>query len=375
MKPHSPAETIKAALHESLATIGTFEQCALLNYPDYNNIGDHLIWLGEIFYLTDVMQTKIKYTAAGISDFCGETMERQIGDGPILLTGGGNIGDLWCDHQAFREEIIPRYLNRPIIIFPQSIYFANPDNLKRAAKIFNSHPNLILFTRDDYSYGIAAEHFYNCKVLKSPDMAFQMVGMSGLSSNFHRRKSILYHCRTDKELNKDVSPKLDGLPNLITEDWISNRWDKWKFYKLMFKAPKRLPWSIRTAIRLFRDPQRQNLSKPNEWLIWQIQQQFHPYVAKFDKHYDPMIHRASWSMMQSGIFQLNQHRLIITNRLHGHILCILLGIPHIFLGNSYYKNEAFYQAWTHQIPFCKFVKDPSQVELAAQELLRTFQAK
>jgi pyruvyl transferase EpsO len=76
--------------------------------------------------------------------------------------------------------------------------------------------------------------------------------------------------------------------------------------------------------------------------------------------------------MHHGIYQFKQHRLIITNRLHGHILCIIMGIPHIFLPNAYYKNEAFYDTWTYSIPFCRFVKDPSQIKGAAQELLDLF---
>lgn len=73
--------------------------------------------------------------------------------------------------------------------------------------------------------------------------------------------------------------------------------------------------------------------------------------------------------MQMALDQFRQHRLIITNRLHGHILCVLLGIPHIFLANSYHKNESFYETWTHQAPFCRFVKDSTQVKITAQELL------
>ena len=70
-----------------------------------------------------------------------------------------------------------------------------------------------------------------------------------------------------------------------------------------------------------------------------------------------------------AFIQFKKHRLIITNRLHGHILCVLMGIPHVFLANSYHKNESFYQTWTHQIPYCRFVKESAQVEAAMQELL------
>ncbi len=71
--------------------------------------------------------------------------------------------------------------------------------------------------------------------------------------------------------------------------------------------------------------------------------------------------RLSLSLTYSGIRQLKSHRLVISTRLHGHILCLLLGIPNIFLSNSYYKNQSFYEAWNHDVPFSKFVQDVSEV--------------
>ena len=72
--------------------------------------------------------------------------------------------------------------------------------------------------------------------------------------------------------------------------------------------------------------------------------------------------------MHSGIYRVMQGNVVITNRLHGHILCIILGIPHVFLPNSYYKNESFYETWTSQLPYCRFVKEPKQIKAAVQEL-------
>lgn len=374
MKTSIPGN-IKELLHKALGNIGTFEECALLNYPDHPNIGDHLIWLGEVFYLTDVLKTKIKYTAADNRDFSGEVMERQVGKAPIIFHGGGSLGDLWSEHQEFREHIISKYRDRPIIIMPQSIYFASSANLKIAANVFNSHPNLTLFTRDNYSYEFAVKHFCNCQVIKTPDMAFQMVNMPGLTSNPNQKHSILYHCRKDKELNQVSSPTSIELPNLAVEDWVSYKWKNWNSYKSMFRTSQAWPWRIRSIIRLVREGRRRELTNSTEWISWQVRQQFHSYTAKFDTLYNPTMHRISWSLMHSGVYQLRRHRLVITNRLHGHILCILLGIPHVFLSNSYHKNEAFYESWTYQVPFCRFVKETSQVRIAAQELLELFSSQ
>ncbi|WP_375514763.1 polysaccharide pyruvyl transferase family protein [uncultured Nostoc sp.] len=338
MSNSSVVKNIQETLHKELKNIGSFEECSLLNYPDYLNIGDHLIWLGTIFYLTDVLKTKIKYTAAGSEDFSEEVMEKQVGKAPIILQGGGNLGDIWINHQKFREHIISKYRDRPIVIMPQSIYFNSTSNLKKAADIFNSHPNLTLFIRENFSYKIALNYFYKCKIIKIPDMAFCLLNMSCLTSNNTAQKSsILYHCRADEELKQNFSPaSIFELPNVIVEDWVSPEWKIWRSSKSIMETSQTYPDST---------------------------------PAIFDRLYDPDIHRISWILMHKGIDQLRQHRLIITNRLHGHILCILLGIPHIFLANSYHKNESFFETWTHQVPFCRFIKDSSQIKLTAQELL------
>ncbi len=343
---------LKNILHKALGSLKAFEQCALLDYPNYPNIGDHLIWLGEVFYLTDVLKAKINY-ATSADNFSEIQMEKRIGKSPILLQGGGNLGDIWDKHQNFREYIISRYQDRQIIILPQTIYFADPSNLIKTATIFNAHPNLTLFVRDNYSYEIALQYFRNCQVFNVPDMAFQMAGMPGLSFNYHRKHPILYHCRDDKEYNPLFSPKSINIPNLVIEDW--------NFQKNNMRDSK----NFDSKWKGFQE----ETTITTEWISRQIWKCFHPYSSKFYNFYDPFLHLRSWMYMHRGIYQFHQYRLIITNRLHGHILCVLMGIPHIFLPNSYHKNEAFYNTWTYSIPFCKFVKDSSKIKIVAEELL------
>lgn len=290
-------------------------------------------------------------------------MEKQIGKAPIFFHGGGSLGDIWPRHQKFREKIILRYQDRPVIILPQSIYFANKVNFKKAANIFNSHPNLTLFVRDNYSYELALQNFHNCQVILAPDMAFQLVKLPGLSFDSNSKQSILYLCREDAELNQSFSSNSIKLPNLVVDDWVSFKWTLANY--------EAAHGSVRDQ-RLIQEFWQRGLATPKEWISRQIWQHFHPCATKFNTLYKPSLHRESWSLMHSGVYQFKQHRLIITNRLHGHILCILLGIPHIFLPNSYHKNKVFYETWTCQIPFCRFVEDAREINKAAQELLEEF---
>lgn len=364
----SAPEKIKGLLHEALGNLDKFEECILLDYPNHRNIGDHLIWLGELFYLTDVMKTKISYVAH-LYNWSAAAINQQVSHAPILLTGGGNLGDIWPNFQKFRELIISKFHDRPIIIFPQTIYFTDPSNLQKAADIFNAHPNLTLLVRDDYSYEIAIKHFHKCRIIKSPDMAFQMVNMPEVLSDKSPNPTTLYLCRKDKELSKTLSVESSfELDNLLVEDWASYRFP----YR---ELPK--PKTPRNIVRGIREGWKKGTLltvdwlPPQEWMSLQTWKSS-PSTSKFDEMYNPVMHQRSWNFMHQGVYQLRQHRLVITNRLHGHILSTLLGIPHIFLANSYHKNQAFYEAWTHQVPFCKFAKDVSQVKVAAQELMESF---
>jgi len=355
----STTSDITKLLHKSLEALGRFDNCALLDYPSHPNIGDHLIWLGTIFYLTNVLKTKINY-AVSVTDFSEAVLEKQIGKSPILLHGGGNMGDLWSRFQIFREKIISTYQDRPIFVMPQSLYYANIENLEKTATIFNSHPDLTIFIRDNRSYETAIKYFDNCQIIKAPDMAFELVNIPGLKLKCKSDSSILYLYRQDRENNKAFSPSALGIPNLVVEDWISYTW--------MSKIPKNWIY-IPGLVRLVREGWQRGLVTPTEWISRQGWEKLHPYATKFNTLYNPSIHRKSWSLMHSGIYQLQRHRLVITNRLHVHILCLLLGKPHVVLPGSYYKIESFYQTWTHKLPGCRFVKEPSQVKVAVQELL------
>ncbi|MEQ8998304.1 MAG: polysaccharide pyruvyl transferase family protein [Coleofasciculus sp. B1-GNL1-01] len=350
----SSSEKIKKVLQETLATIEPFEQCALLDYPDYLNIGDHLIWLGTVFYLKKILKTQIKYTAT-VKNFSETEMLQKIGDAPILFQGGGNLGDLWPELQEFRERVIAKHHSQPIIILPQTIYFEDQNKLNQAAEIFNAHPNLTIFARENYSYETACHYFSNCKVLKAPDMAFNLVNMPGLSFSVSQDNSILYHCRRDC---RNFAQELTELNNLVVEDWVSYQW----LQRDSLKNPEAWYWKIPGLVRLIREGWQRGLTSPGEWISRQRWHTNHPYIDKLSSIDEPSLFYKSWDLMHSGIYQLKQYPWLITNRMHGHILSILLGIPHLFLPGTYHKNKSFYTTWTYQLPFCQFFEDNSQAK-------------
>ena len=83
----------------------------LLEVPYYTNLGDTLIWQGELDFLR-----KLPYKCKGMYSY-----ETPIPDGIgindiILLQGGGNFGDLWTNPHEYRMRVIEKYPNNKIII-------------------------------------------------------------------------------------------------------------------------------------------------------------------------------------------------------------------------------------------------------------------
>jgi len=356
----SNRQLIKEKLHQSLAGIQHHKQCALLDYPDYLNLGDHLIWLGSVLYLTEVNQTKIAY-AASVKQFSDQEMEEKIGQAPILFSGGGNLGDLWRECQVFREKIIAQYPDRPIVILPQTIYFKNPENLKKTAQIFNAHPDLTIFVRDHRSYEIATLSFDHCKIVLAPDMALQMLDSLGISDHQQSRNSILYLCRDDRELNPSFTADelQKRLSNLVVEDWRSYPW-------VLGVEKTQL---LRNIATLIREGWQRGLATPQEWLSRQQWLASHPYTRQFQKLDYAHLHSRSWNFIHSAIYQLLPHQLVITNRLHGHILSILLNKPNLFLPNAYHKNESFYETWTSELDFCRLIENLDTISTSVYKLL------
>ncbi|MFX0094601.1 MAG: polysaccharide pyruvyl transferase family protein, partial [Candidatus Hodarchaeota archaeon] len=161
-----PMGLLKQKLEEILKTVPKGSKIAYLEYPVYANIGDILIMKGtEKFFAENHMDVICRHSLLDFS-----LKKKFPADSILVFQGGGNLGDLYCVHQRFRETCIKRYKDYRIVILPQTVYFKNPRNLERSARVFSQHPDLHLFLRDQRSYDIARDYLSDNTSLM-PDMA------------------------------------------------------------------------------------------------------------------------------------------------------------------------------------------------------------
>ena len=72
--------------------------------------------------------------------------------------------------------------------------------------------------------------------------------------------------------------------------------------------------------------------------------------------------------VRRGVAAISQGRRVLTDRLHVHILCVLLGIPHWLFNSLDGKVFALHEAWTAGNGFTTLLDDPADLSDVALRL-------
>ena len=301
---------LKKILFQELSKLIT-EDYALLEVPDYDNIGDNLIWQGELDFLEDINYQK-KYECSYLF-FDKKKIENC---NTLLFQGGGNFGDIYQTVQNFRLKIFRDNKHKNIIIFPQTVYYQNIDNAKKDAEIINKCENITICVRDKRSYDFVKEYFFNAKVLLLPDMAFYIKNIKTVERKIGKN---LIMKRNDKEAYGNEI-KMDEFEPYDILDWPTFNMAKNERYKKL-KQDRILD---KIAVLMLKIPFLCNLVDSRYGIKSRIRRE---------------------NYIKEGIAFFNNYDRICTTRLHGLILGILMNKHTSVLDNSYGKISAFYKQW------------------------------
>ncbi len=95
----------------------------------------------------------------------------------------------------------------------------------------------------------------------------------------------------------------------------------------------------------------------------------HPAVAPVSGALATVQRRAAWQRVRFGTGLLSSARAVVTDRLHAHGLCLLLGVPHVVVDTGYGKIESFVRAWSLAAPEVRLARDAAEASILAEELL------
>jgi pyruvyl transferase EpsO len=300
------------------------EEYVFVDWPDYLNTGDHLIWLGAKFALNQLgLRCIAEYTAWDIRSNLTISIPESA---TIICSGGGNFGDVYPNFQTTRELLAESFPKNRIVILPQTIHFAQPENAEASAAKFRKHPNLFVFGRDARSAESARQFTDAERAILAPDCALFLYPV------INRIKAILPPAtpafdllrlaRKDAEIGSEglVARGSEGENSVLAIDWL----DAAETYESLVGRTDEVYEAVAPELaRVFGQPSSRDVVSLKRLLL--------------------------------GISILELGSRVETDRLHAHILSCLLSKTHIVHDNSYGKNFAFYRCWTHTIPFAKFM--------------------
>lgn len=312
---------LKLKIDKSLSNI-LLKKCLLLDAPFHENVGDILIYEGE-------MSLFKKYNIDLVGTFSYKTFThiKIDTDTFIAIHGGGNMGDIYPEHLKFLESILLLYPNNRIIVFPQTFYFQNKDEENRILSNLSRFENLYICSRDTRSYNIVSKYFKNPgQSLLVPDMAFFIDRNELLKSVETTTKKVLFIKRVDAEQTNR---------NNITNN-ISVNISDWPSFQHSIKKAS----LIAKILNNLYDKLEIKIIRHLINIVW--------------NKYFPIHCRL---MVEEGVKFISPYETIHTTRLHGAILSILLDKDVYIYDNSYGKNFYFYDTWLKNNSSIHFVRN------------------
>ena len=276
----------------------------LVMTPEHRNLGDHAIAAAESKMLNELGIPYIEITDTELNKLYKANLISVMNGRPIIVNGGGNMGTLWFDAEVTHRAIIKNCPDSAIFIFPNTIFYEDTEwgreEFKKSIKLYNRHKNLHLYAREKRSYEIMKDVYRNTELV--PDIA---LFLDESNRQKYNRNGCLLCLRNDKERTRTLEQEKE--------------------------------------------------------IVLQAQSLFGDDVVFTDtlsENAVPFSERAS--ALDKKFAQLVRASLVITDRLHGMILCAITGTPCIVLPSQSHKVISSYE-WLENLEYIKVVENVSDI--------------
>lgn len=297
----------------------------LVDLPFHSNIGDTLIWQGELELLRETKYRCLSYSS--LLTFRSIPLGKDI---TILLHGGGNMGELYREHISFLFRLVKEYPDNRIIVFPQTICYRNMDLLRRDMELLRKHRDLHFCVRDKNGYALIKNELPHVYLL--PDMC-ACIDLKFFQQWKPKIKGSLLLKRKDAELSS-VPP---GVKTDFVEDWPTFNHDLFDgtfLAKVISNLCKMCPYLFRNAWNWYA----MNVYRKDLLRIG----------TKFIKSYEPTF----------------------TTRLHGLLLSLLCGKHQVtVIDNSYGKNLNYVRTWLYDVDEIRIMDEINTEEVDSRDFV------
>ena len=292
------------------AACASSHQAILLQSPLHGNLGDHAIALSEAAVLRnqEISFADFPWTE-GIERYCAKLTP---GNRIIFQHGGGNLGQLWPDEEARFRASLKAFRHNRIVVFPQTVFFDMESEegirfFQESKEIYESHPDLILFVREKYSYAFMKKYMPKVHVEMVPDMAMIL---DGTAVN-RTRSGALLCMRQDRE--KTISEEnLAYMESCMREHFYSVR-------------------KTDTVLHEKVDPENREAA------------------------------------LRGKLTEFSAASLVVTDRLHGMIFAAITETPCIVLTSQSHKVKGCYE-WLKDLDYIRIIEEIRELPAVIREL-------
>lgn len=170
----------------------------LFGCPNHSNLGDQtqtlciINWIAQNYQGYKVITFRLPEVTNRLLNLVSRTIRK---DDKIICHSGYHMTDLYHEQDVYCK-LAQLFPERPIWIFPQTVFYKDEANLKKTADIMNSHGRVTLMARDEISYATAQKYFGGCRLLLYPDIVTSLIGTKSFSN---KREGVLFCVRNDIE--------------------------------------------------------------------------------------------------------------------------------------------------------------------------------
>ena len=329
---HRHARLLFTALREQLRSGDRVVLCGFEGYP---NPGDSAIYLATLVLLDAlgvVIEASVTWTQ------CSRMLPALLGRNTrVVLVGGGNLGDLYPRVHNHRLGAVSASAGHLVIQLPVSAWFRELGSAAHTAEIVAAHGDVVLFDRDQQSADRVAQA--GMAPLVVPDSVTMLTADPGQLSE--QAAPILWLARTDDESVVVRPRRRHGIEVL---DWASA--DEARVARAN-RFPGRLPDA---ALRRLRIDSRSAIRLRGRNAV--------------------AAHRAVGRLRsEPALQQIGRHRVVITDRLHGHLLACLARRPNVIVESLDGKVGAYFETWSKELGLTTKASDPLEASDLAMQLL------
>ena len=287
----------------------------MISTPSHGNLGDQAIVYAQKRFLADTLPGFSVFEIQRYQyELARERIQGMVRPSDIVVVdGGGNVGTLWPEENDKINDIISRFVDCSVLVFPQTAYFEDSERgrecERETAAVYRSNPNLVFFSRDRKTFETVGRltpdtpSYYVPDIVPYDDAPFSA-----------ERSGALLCLRDDKEriLDAKAAKTIDSV-----------------FDELGLQAGR--------TSTVVEEPTR-----------------------IYEGNRDAVL-GVKWAEFSSS-------ELVITDRLHGMFFSAITGTPCVALDNLSHKVSQGFE-WIEGIPNVRLARTPDEIPVLAREAL------